>query len=288
MPVKMGYNKNSGGSDDGQGSGFQYLHAKLVVGKGAGRAYFLDQMEEGFDAAGNKVDVYRSIKFNLEDLPKFPQLPADTTIPECQVVLDKDDKIVAIGPYNGSYKGKAIDLGPKTPDGSKPMSRTKMKNDKNKPGKQYPDSSFWCIYQITDHETDGGLFLGSTPYMFLKDKFYQREDDGMTGVKGDQERTNTHATRLMDWGEVHHLWNDDIEWPADGNVLPELLRRLQASGEEVLLIFRKGMVNEVQPVRAGIVRSVATFVDTDEEPVAAPKVSEPAVSAGQSDDTFGK
>lgn len=283
MPVDMGVSNAEKKGNEGGGSSLQYLRTKLVVGKGAGRAYFLDQTEEGFGPDGQPVKVYRSVKFNTEDLPQFPQIPPDTTIEECQVVIDGENKIIAIGPYNGSYKGKAIDLGPKTPDNTKPMSRIQDKPDKQHPGKTFKDVNFWCIYQITDRDIDGGLWVGATPFMFLKDKFAKRVDDGMTTILGDPSKSNTHAARLREWGGQHDIWGEDIPWPADGNVLPEILARLLAKNVEVLLIFRKGMVQEVQAIRpSGVVRTVAVFHDED--------IIEPAkpVSAGAADETFGK
>lgn len=283
MPVGMSYNKNSGGSQ--QESTFEYVRAKIVTGKGAGRVYFLDQMEEGFDGEGNKVNVYRSYKFNFTDLPEFPKLPEDTTIPECQVVYDnREGKIVGIGPYNGSVKGKPVDLGPKTPDGSKPMSRIQDKPNKQKPGTTYKDVSFWCIYQITDADTDGGLWVGGKGFHFLKDKFYER-GDGNTDIIGDTEKTNTWAARLRDWGTQLGLWNEDIPWPADGNVLPELLRRIQEKPIEVLLIYKQGSVQEIQAIHSGVVRNVVVFDDSD---IIEPVKKEPVKSAGAQDDIFGK
>lgn len=277
MPVGMSYSKNNNNSDGG--SGFEYLRAKLQVGKNAGRVYFLDQMEEGFDGAGNKVDVFRSQKFNTEDLPKLPALPQDITIPECQVVLDPEGNIVGIGPWNGSFKAKVFDFGPKTPDGSKPMSRIKDKPNKQKPGTTYKDVMFWCIWQITDHGVDDGLWLGATPYQFLKDKFFKRED-GMTDIMGDPAKGNTHAARLREWGDALHLWDDDIEYPADGNVLPELLRRAKERGDELVIVVKNGNVDSIQATHSGVVRGVATFVDEE--------VQQPALPAGQADETFGK
>lgn len=284
MPVGMSYNKSAASGE--QESSFEYLRAKIVTGKGAGRVYFLDKMEEGFDGQGQPVQVYRSYKFDFADLPDFPKLPEDAVIEECQVVYDnKNDKIIGIGPYNGSFRGKAIDLGPKTPDGSAPMSRIQNKPDKKHPGKSYKDVNFWAIYQVTDKEIDGGLWLGAKGFCFLKDKFYNR-GDGFVDIIGDSEKANTHATKLREWGDQHHLWEEDIQWPADGNVLPELLRRLQERGDEVLLIFKKGMINEVQAIRTGgVVRQVAVFKDDDIVPVATPALP---TKAGQADDTFGK
>lgn len=285
MPVGVSYNKSS--SNNGStASSFEYVRAKIVTGKSAGRVYFLDQMEDGFDGEGKAVQIYRSYKFNFEDLPDFPKLPNDTVISECQVVWDnKESKIVGIGPYNGSYKGSPSELGPKTPDGSKPMSRIQKKKNLNvKKGQaaEYEDVNFWCIHTITDTVTDGGLWVGAKGFQFLKDKFYRR-DDGMTDIMGDPEKTTTHAARLREWGDQLGLFNDDIPWPDDGNVLPILQDRMHEKPQEIILIFRKGSVQEIQKVYKGVVQSVKVFMD--DEPVAPDTTAN--VSAGKSDPTFG-
>lgn len=232
-----------------------YLHARIQTGETKAR---IDDLN---DDAEKKLD---SFKVNMEDLPVYPKLPTKFILDECQVIWDADNqKVLAINPYNGVERAVGIAIGPR-PDGddSEPKAQV-VEKEGYKGGKPYTVKNFHEIFKIVD---ENSVFYGSTPRLFLQDKFVETSD-GMAGYSGTDKSKWT--VRLSKFGQTQGLFDEDITWPKDGNVLPLLEKRIQDNEREVQLVFEGGFINTLLPVTKSPKRSeqeIKAEMGIDEEP----------------------
>lgn len=219
---------------NGEKGNILYLHARIQTGETRARIDDLNTEED------KRVD---SFKVNIEDLPTYPKLPTKFVLDECQVIWDADnEKVLAINPYVGVFTAVGTELGPR-PDGEDSEPKAQMvEKEGYKGGKPYTVKNFHEIFKITDKES---VFYGSTPRLFLQDKFVATSD-GMAGYSGTEKSKWT--TRLQKFGETQGLFDEDITMPKDGNVLPVLEKRIQNNKREVQLVFEGGFINTLLPV----------------------------------------
>lgn len=288
MPIKASVPKKTSGQPYSKGNNdWEYARCAIAVGEESIRIYFLDKPIQDEDANGNLVNTFESERVDIKDLPDFPKMPkAKTRINECKVRFDhKNHKVIAINPLKGMFPVHLNDIGPKSEDGTFPVFETKD-NVPSRDGKgTYTLKQFWVGYTITDDPDNNGFFVGCKVALYLHYKFYGRED-GFTDVEGTSKAYRT--TQLLAWLESHHLADVDIKWPSDGNVLPELLRRLTKgeSTPDVRLKIDKGYGQDVEPISYS-----AVSVIPDEEPEEESRYDHPvdldAPGAALQDPDFG-
>jgi hypothetical protein len=221
-------------TNNGEKGNILYLRARVQTGETKARIDDLNQDED------KRLD---SFKVNIEDLPTYPKLPNKFVVDECQVIWDVDNsKVLAINPYVGVFTAVGTALGPR-PDGEDSDPKAQMvEKDGFNGGKPYTVKNFHEIFKITDKES---LFYGSTPRLFLQDKFVATSD-GMAGYSGTEKSKWT--VRLAKFGETQGLFDEDITMPKDGNVLPILEERILNNKREVQLVFEGGFINTLLPV----------------------------------------
>jgi len=237
MPIKNVPQKSEGNGN------ILYIHAKVRTGERTALIHDLNNEED------KRLEDF---KVSMEDLPLYPKLPAKFTLDECQVIYDGDnEKVLAINPYVGVFTAVGTALGPR-PDGEDGEPKAALvEKEGYKGGKPYTVKNFHEIFKITDKDS---VFYGSTPRLFLQDKFVATSD-GMAGYSGTEKSKWT--TRLAKFGETQGLFDEDITMPKDGNVLPILEQRIQNNEREVQLVFEGGFINTLLPVVKKPARSVA-------------------------------
>jgi hypothetical protein len=215
-----------------------YIHARIQTGETKARIEDLDGKVESF-------------KVSIEDLPDYPKLPTKFVLDECSVVWDADsEKVISINPYNGVFLAVGLFLGPR-PDGGDGEPKANLVEKEGINGKKpYTVKNFHEIFKIVDKES---IFYGTTPRLFLQDKFVD-DGNGMAGYSGTDKSKWT--VRLSKFGNAQGLFDEDITWPKDGNVLPELEKRIQNNEREVQLVFEGGFINTLLPVMKQPKRSV--------------------------------
>lgn len=113
---------------------------------------------------------------------------------------------------------------------------------KSKGGGDYSYQMF-----IVHLEMQEGEFKGATIPYWLKYAFMERED-GMTQFSGNPD--NPKATRVRECVNfcVHTgCVEEDIEWPDDGNILPELWARIEDRGALLNTSGKDGQIETVLP-----------------------------------------
>lgn len=207
-----------------------------------------------------------SFKAKLADLPKHPKLPTNLKTPrQYRIRMNEDgDEIEAIQPVRGSFRAKLIDLGKRANKDSEPTPYEKWYHKGEKDENMHLE--FFVVYEIIE-----GPFKGvQLPAYNLHYKFDQDpEEDDMTRFNTANTPQAKQLHRLIEWGEVQGgLFDNPIEWPDDGNILPTLLERALDADREVMVILDKGYIQMVQPVEDEM-----TDEQVDE---AFPEVDEPA------------
>lgn len=229
-------------TSNGEKGNILYLHAMIRTGEQRAIIHDLNTEED------KRLDDF---KVSMEDLPTYPKLPTKSTLDECQVIWDADnEKVLAINPYVGVFTAVGTALGPR-PDGedSDPKAQV-VEKEGYKGGKPYTVKNFHEVFKITDKDS---VFYGSTPRLFLQDKFVATSD-GMAGYSGTEKSKWT--VRLAKFGDTQGLFDEDITMPKDGNVLPILEKRIQNNKREVQLVFEGGFINTLLPVAQKSSRSV--------------------------------
>ncbi len=189
-------------------------------------------------------DGSKSIKVNLADLPAIPKLTERDNGKQFRIRMNQEgDEIEAISPVTGHYKAKLIDLGPRK--NGKDSDPEPVEKEFTKGETTTSHLEFFGVYKIVE-----GRYKGvQMPAYNLHYKF---EDDGqgMTRFAGNTE--NPKATRLhqlVNWGMLHQVFEEEIEWSEDGNILPMLLERALDNDITVDITVKNGYISDVLPVQ---------------------------------------
>lgn len=235
---------------DNSNSRWAYKRSSIQVGAEAVRITVLDDN-------GNPTED--SIKVNIEDMPIKPRMPAKGTfIPNCVVFAEwNKPKVVAVNPWEGRFEAIAYDLGPKSDDGDFPVYTVEeMQGDNG----TYVRKKFWCAYEIQKDLEFDGLWVGSTPRYHLQHRV-QKSEDGMVELDGNAANPNsTRIRQFANWTAAQQI-DQDMQWPEDGNALPEFLRRLKANSKPVTITIDKGFIQTVSRIYGA---PVAVAADLDE------------------------
>lgn len=189
----------------------------------------------------------------LDELPPFPKLTQAHSGKQFRIRMNNDgDEVEALTPVSGHYTAKLIDLGPRKEKDDDPTPFERV-FDEGGP-KEERHLEFFAVYKIVS-----GAFKGvQMPGYYLHYKF-EKDEDGKVRFAGNFE--NKKATRLFqlrDWGVLHGMFNEEIEWD-DVTILPELLERGLENDVLVDIIVKDGYIKEVLPAQ-------------DDEPFQEPKV----------------
>lgn len=200
-----------------------------------------------------------SKKFPLEDMPKFPKLSEGEK--DYFVVLNGDaDSVDSIGPVEGVFPAKFVgfNLGRADEDKDPAPFEKDSKNEK------------WPSYlaMLAFFEIQSGPFKRVRIPYFLHYKFEESSSDaGMAAWKGDPEnRKATRLHQLIEFCEKLGLTDEPIEWPDDGNILPELQERGLDDPKTVRIVVKNGYMDSI----------LSSDGDEEEEEEEKPKAKAPA------------
>lgn len=203
--------------------------AVIKVGEQFARVTF----EDGSKKFDNNTNTK---KVPVTDLPKFPKLQAGSEN-RFYTRLNKDgDQVDTIFPVEGHFIAKVVDMA--KGGGDKPRPIEKVFGQGTPKESRY--SVFFPIYKIVK-----GPMKGAQGSYQLHYKFVDR-GDGFAAFYGNPD--NPKATRLlqlMDWCNRHVVVDEDIVWPEDGNICPELFQRALDSDVEVEIIVKNGFIDNL-------------------------------------------
>jgi hypothetical protein len=179
--------------------------------------------------------------FLLKDLPKTPTIPTNSE-DTYFVKLNKDgDEVESISPADGVYTAQVMDMSRPEKDADPAPYLKKPYNPKF--DEYLAFNVYWKVVE--------GDFKGSILNQFLHyssgDKPFFAESKDTPGYANWGMSVTEKATWLPLLQEFC-LKNDcvgkPIEWPEDGNVLPELLSRILSNKKKIKLFVKDGYVKE--------------------------------------------
>lgn len=207
------------------------------------------------------------LRVDLADLPKFPKiLPNDKTGKLYRVRMSADgDEVENLGPVNTSVTGIIVDVSREGGADGTPYSYEKENDfDPDKPLKE-----FWISYKVTDGHFKNVVL----PAYRLRDIFEENPDE-LGSVKFTGNPNNPKATqirRTVEWGQLYNVWDEPIQWPSDGNVIPEIFDRAMADNKPVNIeINSAGYPSEI--------RIKESYADYDEPEPKATKLEKKVVA----------
>jgi hypothetical protein len=233
--------------------------AIIKAGKRTARITF-DEKTNHFEDTGSNIK-----EFPLDELPSSPVIPTNSE-DHYFVKLERKEgmDVEYIGPADGIYPAKPIDF-------SRPEQESDPAPYEIKPDKFDPYLAFNVYYKI-----NGGDFKGCTVSQFFHYNFEEATDPKMRGYASWQGNPDSPKAkwlpRLIEFCTLFDIVGEPIEWPEDGNVLPELLSRLLASKQAVQIVVKNGYVSDV--VASG--RSTRIVEAEDDEPAPRSKKAAPA------------
>lgn len=185
------------------------------------------------------------IKENM--LPDIPEKISEKEEYFVELRLDEDgeevEEVVSIRPVQWmGLKMKCVDFTRNESEEPAPYEKTATYN-----GKEVTYQAFTAFMECLDGEFKGVKF----PYWM----HYKFENDGTGMARWAGNIENKKATRLRQCVEFFVMMGaveEPIEWPDDGNILPELLARIKAAGVVVETAGKEGYITEMIPAKVPV------------------------------------
>ncbi len=251
-------------------SSWRYLRALVQFGKETARFDFKETGNEETDKK-NTEWIGTTMRIDNDKLPpNYQNIKPGTVVEDVYVLVDtKERKVISLNPWEGTFDAICYELGSKQgrDDNNRPtfdllgMEETGYNKDVRK---------FYAAYEILEDPEYAGIFKGAKPRYHLQMQLVN-DGNGMAGAdggayyKGKQTRTG----QFLEWTATHEV-DQDMEWPADGNPLPELETRILALNKPVRIHIEKGWISRVSRARGAAVRVVP-----EDEPTEKPGAADP-------------
>lgn len=175
----------------------------------------------------------------------------DPGFDETLVVTADEDGSIVFAPFNGTYKCTFEGFWKPNGENTPPIwkeSEPKTWNAKGK-SKTYTTLDFRAYYKIAVNPFFKGVILTD----FLRYMFAKNEANGMAAftfemVSPTRAKQSPQGQKLLDSLGSGGALDEQIEWPEDGNILPELERRMLKANKMVILTVKDGWVTDITPV----------------------------------------
>lgn len=190
------------------------------------------------NADGTPVVIFTE-KFGLSDLPSVPKIAPESE-GEYNIVISRDKASVEkLGPAEGHALAKLKDFC-RPEEGAAPEFYVVTKKNQNQ--EEYSYREFWADFTILK-----GKFKNVDVRIWLRYIFEEDPDnEGFARWAGNPDNPNAiHLPKLINFCDKLGMIDEDIEWPEDGNLLPELLRRGLEAGKIVDLSFKNGFISDI-------------------------------------------
>ncbi len=258
-------------------SGWRNLHALVMFGKETARFDIKPENDEDKDRA-NQQFIGTSIRVDNDNLPQmFQNIKPGTVVDDVYVLMDTvNAKAIAINPWNGTYDAICYELGSnvgRTED-NRPQFEYIPPEDKRNRYQKEDLKKFFAAYEILEDTEYAGIFKGAKPRYHLQHNFVD-DGNGMVAISEPLfwKGRRTNSGKLMDWTIAHEI-DSDMEYPADGNCLPEEESRILQLNKPVRIHIQNGWIADVSKARGASIRVV-------------PEEETPADKPGEKDPTFG-
>lgn len=236
---------------------------------GKGRVTFQDE-EIKFSTGKNSMVV------SLDDLPDVPAIAPESEDDYFVKFNPDTDEIFYIGPVQTTVNAKLVDFSrPEEDADPAPYERTNEKYNTTY-------LAFSAVFQV-----QGGQFKKLKLHQFHHYKFCENpQQEGFAMFEGDPDNKKAiWLPKLVNFCEKLGLVDEQIEWPEDGNILPELLQRALDNDKTVKLAINKGYIDSIMSSHKDDVDEEVDN-DTESKPKAKAAPAKPVkrVKSSDSDD----
>lgn len=213
----------------------QYATKGLAVvkcGKEFARIEFVGKDRQGNDLLWDNGETTK--KFRSEELPDTFVFEPNTE-GEYYVCTSYDKTAVfAIGPWEGTFSAKVKDFSrPEKDADPAPFLQEGVDKRTKKPYSGLWFKVFWVVTD-EDSEFDGVILPQKHVYQSETSGVEEDEDTGQARWRGQSDSPKAvWQPRLEKFLEAHDAVNKEINWPEDGNILPEILRRVKSAPVKV-------------------------------------------------------
>lgn len=171
---------------------------------------------------------------------------------EILVVTSDEEGVKQFSPWEGQFKCNFVEFWKPNGENTTPIwkeSEPRTFND-NKTGKSrtYTTLDFRAYYKISVNP----FFKDVVLVHFLR---YMFADNGNGQAAFNFElsspsraKQSTHGQKLLDCLSAGGALDEAIAWPEDGNILPEIERRLQKKNKQVMITVKEGWITDITPV----------------------------------------
>lgn len=255
-------------------STWRSLRALVQFGKETARFDFKPTGNDEVDAK-NAEFIGQSMRVDNDKLPvNFQNIKPGTIVEDVMTLIDtKEKKAISINPWEGTFDAICYELGSSKAgrdENNQPLFDFLSKEET---GWNKDVRKFYAAYEILDDPEFAGIFKGCKPRYHLHHNWVD-DGHGMAGSDGGAywKGKLTKTGQLLEWCAAHEV-DQDMEWPADGNCLPEMEHRILAVNKPVRIHIENGWISRVSKARGAAVRVVAE--------------DEPTEKPGTTDSTFG-
>lgn len=172
----------------------------------------------------------------------------DEGFDEILVVTSEEDKgVTQFSPYEGQFKCQFVELGHPNGAGTPAIwteSEPKSWSDKNGT-KTYTTLDFRAYYKIMPEQAfEGVVLVHFLRYMFTVDS-NNKAATSFELLSPSRAKKSSNGQKLLDCMIAGGAFDKAIDWPEDGNILPELERRLQQNNKPVMITVKDGWITDV-------------------------------------------
>ncbi len=248
-------------------SAWHNFHALVMFGKETARFDIKPENDETKDE-NNAEFIGTSIRVDNENLPQtFQNVKPGTVVDDVYVLMDtgQTKKAVAINPWNGVYDAICFELGSAEGRTEDNLPQFEFIPAEDKRSKFHKDlRKFFAAYEILEDTEYAGMFKGAKPRYHLQHEFID-DGNGMVAIKEPLfwKGRRTNSGKLMDWVTAHEI-DQDMEWPDNGDCLPEHEQRILQKNKPVRIHIQNGWITDVSKARGASIRVVPE--ETEQKP----------------------
>jgi hypothetical protein len=181
--------------------------------------------------------------FTFKELPKFPVIPTNSEDTYFVKLNNDGDEVESISPADGVYTAQVMDMSRPEKDADPAPYEITPRDPK------FPAYLAFNVYwKIIEGDFKGCVLNQFFHYSGGSDKPYfaeNAENKGYTNWGMPVTDKAKWLPLLQDFCLKTDCVGEPIEWPEDGNVLPELLSRILSNKKKIKLFVKDGYVKEL-------------------------------------------
>jgi len=186
--------------------------------------------------------------FEMSQVP----VPLESGFDEVLVVHSDEEGVKVFSPFDGTYKCEFVEFSRPNGEGTLPIWKESepktWSGGKGGKARSYTTLDFRAYLKISTNR----FFKDVVVVHFLQ---YLFTDNGAGSaafkfelLSPTRAKQSKHGQKLIDLCTAYGMVDTPIEWPEDGNILPELEKRAQQKHKQAMVSFKDGWITDITPV----------------------------------------